>query len=136
MENIKQQIKDLGFNDQQSEEILNLFSEEVLDAIFKDYASVTTNEDLSIMESRIKESKSPEHFEILIYEIAKTVYGEEADKEIQEMFTKLLNNFKQSIEDSKDLIQRYQQGDPNATELINTVKDSKMYEDLKTTDLI
>lgn len=130
MEEVIQKIKELELPEKESDELFNMLSEEVLQVLFEELADQSTDEELSIIETRIKESKSPEHFETIINEIALTVYGDTAQEEIKNIYLDLLAQFKATVDEAKALIERANSGDPKAQELIAKAQETDDYKEI------
>ena len=127
---IIQKIKEAGVPEQEVETFYNLLSEQILDLLFQDLAEKQTDEELTVIENRIKDAKSTEHLEAIIQELALTTYGDNATEEINNMYLDLIDDFKKSVEDAKALIQRANQGDKDAIELLNKAMDTDMYKSI------
>ena len=123
-------IKELGMSDIEAEELFNVIAGETLNILFKDLAEKSTDEELTVIESRIKEAKSTEHFETIINEIAVTVYGAEAQSEIKNIYLDLFDSFKQNIEDAKALIERANNGDVEAQKVLEAAKQTETYQNI------
>ncbi len=123
-------IKELGMSDAEAEELFHVIAGETLNILFKDLAEKSTDEELTVIESRIKEAKSTEHFETIINEIAVTVYGAEAQSEIKNIYLDLLDSFKQNIEDAKALIERANNGDVEAQKVLEAAKQTETYQNI------
>lgn len=130
MEEVTQKIKELELPEKESDELFNMLSEEVLQVLFEELADQSTDEELSVIETRIKESKSPEHFETIINEIALTVYGDTAQEEIKNIYLDLLAQFKATVDEAKTLIERANSGDPKAQELIAKAQETDDYKEI------
>ena len=127
---IIQKIKEAGVPEQEIETFYNFLSEQILDLLFQDLTEKQTDEELTIIENRIKEAKSTEHLEAIIQELALTTYGENAAQEINNMYLDLIDDFKKNVEDAKALIQRANQGDKYAMELLNKAMETDMYKSI------
>lgn len=127
---IIQKIKEAGVPEQEIETFYNFLSEQILDLLFQDLVEKQTDEELTIIENRIKEAKSTEHLEAIIQELALTTYGENAAQEINNMYLDLIDDFKKNVEDAKALIQRANQGDKDAMELLNKAMETDMYKSI------
>ncbi len=127
---IIQKIKEAGVPEQEIETFYNFLSEQILDLLFQDLTEKQTDEELTIIENRIKEAKSTEHLEAIIQELALTTYGENAAQEINNMYLDLIDDFKKNVEDAKALIQRANQGDKDAMELLNKAMETDMYKSI------
>jgi ABC-type antimicrobial peptide transport system permease subunit len=130
MEEIKNKIKELGLQEKEAADMFNLLTEEVLEIVFKDLADKSTDEELTVIENRIKESKSPEHFETILNEIAITVYGDNAQEEIKNIYLDLLDQFKRNVDEAKDLINKANSGDPDAQALLKKAEESEEYKNI------
>jgi hypothetical protein len=130
MDEVKEKINQFGLPQKEADELFEALSEEVLEIVFHEYADKSTDEELTVMETRIKEAKSPEHFETIIAEIATTVYGDEADQEIKNIYQDLLDQFTTAVEEAKQLAQRAQAGDPEAIKLIEKAQQTEDYEEV------
>jgi len=127
MDEIRRRINQFGLPQKEAEELFETLSEEVLEILFHEYADKSTDEELTTMETRIKEAKSPEHFETIIAEIASTIYGDQADQEIKNIYLDLLDQFTTAVEEAKQLAQRAQAGDPDAIKLIEKAQQTEDY---------
>ena len=133
MEEILLKIKEFGLPENESNEMFDLLTQEVLDIVFKDLAEKSTDEELTVIETRIKESKSSEHFENILNEIAITVYGDNAQEEIKNIYLDLLEEFKKNIDEAKALVERANNGDKDAQDLLQKVQESKEFKDMAVT---
>ena len=127
MQEIKDKIKELGIKEDRIEELYNLLGEEVLNILFMDLTDKLPDEELAIIETRIKESKSTQHFETIINEIAVTVYGENAQQEIKNIYLDLIDQLKATIDQARDVVNRANNGDPQAQELIKNAQNSEEF---------
>jgi len=127
MDEVKEKINQFGLPQKEADELFETLSQEVLEIIFHEYADKSTDEELTIMETRIKEAKSPQHFETIIAEIAATVYGDQADQEVKNIYLDLLDQFTTAVEEAKELAQRAQAGDQDAIKLIEKAQQTEDY---------
>lgn len=125
-----QKIKDLGVNDQDSKELYELISQEVLDILFEEVAEKSTDEELRSLEQRINNAKSPEHFETIIKEIATTVYEDNVEEEIKNIYLDLIASVETTIKEANDLLQRANSGDPDAQQLLEEAKQTDTYKNI------
>ena len=125
-----QQLKALGLNDQDAQELYELLSQEVLEVLFEDFADKSTDEELKTIEERIKNAKSPEHFETIIKELAQTVYEENAEEEIKNTYLDLIESVKETIKQANELLQKANAGDPEAQQLLEKAKQSETYKNI------
>jgi len=129
-EEILKKIEEAGISNQEAEEFYNLLSEEVLDILFEDIAEKSTDDELTVLENRLKEAKSTEHFESIIRELAVTAYGENPENEIKNIYLDLIDSFKQNIEEAKALIERAKTGDPDAQNLLRKATETDTYKNI------
>ncbi len=134
MEEILAKIKELGLPEQETNELFDLLTQEVLDVVFQDLAEKSTDEELTVIENRIKDSKSPEHFETILNEIAVTVYGDTAQQEIKNIYLDMVDGLKKNVADAKDLIERANNGDPDAKALLEKAQQTDMYKNIAPTE--
>jgi len=127
---IIQKIKEAGVPETEVETFYELLSEQVLDLLFEDLTEKSSDEELQVIEQRIKEAKSVEHFESIIKELAFTAYGEEATTEINNMYLDLIDSFKKNIEDAKALIERANSGDADAKALLEKATNTDEYKSI------
>ena len=130
MEEVIQKTKELGLPENESDEIFNMLSEEVLEILFEELADQSTDEELAIIETRIKESKSTEHFESIINEISVTVFGDDAQEEIKNIYLDLMEQFQATVDEAKALIERANSGDPQAQELLAKAQETDDYKEI------
>lgn len=129
-EEIIQEIKEAGVPEAEVNNFYELLSEQVLDLLFEDLGEKSSDEELQVIEQRIKEAKSVEHFESIIKELAFTAYGEEATTEINNMYLDLIDSFKKNIEDAKALIERANSGDADAKALLEKATNTDEYKSI------
>lgn len=125
-----QKIKALGVEDQRAEELYELLSQEVLDVLFEDFAEKSTDEELSSIEMRIKNAKSPEHFETIIKELATTTYEDNADEEIRNIYLDLIDSLEGIIKQANELLEKANSGDPQAQKLLEEAQNSDTYKNI------
>jgi len=129
-EEIIQKIKEAGVPEAEVNNFYELLSEQVLDLLFEDLSEKSSDEEFQVIEQRIKEAKSVEHFESIIKELAFTAYGEDATAEIFHMYEDLIDTFKKNIEDAKGLIERANSGDTDAKTLLDKAMNTDEYKSI------
>lgn len=129
-EEIMQKIRTMISDEAQVQEVFNLLTEEVFENLFTQLADISTDEDLKAYETRINDSKSPEHLQTILNEIAVTVYGDNAIQQLKDDYMTLLTELEKNIQDAKDLVSRAQQGDSTAQDLLNQAKQTDVYKDI------
>jgi len=127
---IIQKLKTFGIDDQSAEEMYELLSQEVLEVLFEDLAEKSTDEELQAIEQRIQNTKSPEHFETIIKEIAQTVYEDQAKQEIKNIYLDLVDSVGETIKQANELLQRANAGDPEAQKLLAEAQNSQTYKNI------
>jgi hypothetical protein len=134
MEEILSKIKELGLPEQEANELFELLTQEVLDVVFQDLADKSTDEELTVIEKRISESKSPEHFETILNEIAVTVYGDSAQEEIKNIYLDMVDGLEKNVKDAKALIERANNGDPDAKALLEKAQQTDTFKNVMQTE--
>ncbi len=132
-EEILKKILEIGLPQQEAEELYEVISEQVLDLLYQDAVDKLSDDELTVIENRMKEAKSPEHFESLIKELAFTAYGENAQNEIANMYQDLVDTFEKTVEETKALLERANSGDPQAKELLNKAMETDIYQSITST---
>jgi len=129
-EEIIQKIKEAGVPEAEVENFYELLSEQVMDLLFEDLTEKSSDEELEVIESRIKEAKSVEHYESIIKELAFTAYGEEATTEITNMYYDLIDAFQKNVAEAKALIEKANSGDPDARSLLDKAMKTDEYKSI------
>ncbi len=129
-EDIIQKIKEVGVPESEVENFYELLSEQVLDLLFEDLTEKSSDQELEVIEARIKEAKSVEHFESIIKELAFTAYGDEATTEIMNMYLDLIDAFQKNVADAKALIERANSGDADAKALLDKAMETEEFKNL------
>ncbi len=127
---IIQKIKEAEVPEAEVETFYELLSEQVLDLLFEDLTEKSSDEELQVIEQRIKEAKSVEHYESIIKELAFTAYGEEATTEITNMYYDLIDAFQKNVAEAKALIEKANSGDPDAKSLLEKAMKTDEYKSI------
>lgn len=122
-----QKIRTIIQDETKAREMFDLLTEEVLENVFTQLASMHTDEEMKVYEARLNEAKSPEHLQTMINEIAVTVYGDNYLEQLKNDYIVLIDELQKNIEDAKDLITKAAQGNPTAIDLINKAKQTDIY---------
>ena len=130
MDKIMMEIQKFGMTEEQNKELLSLLSEQVLHTIFKDFAEISSDSDLAVMETRLQQSKSPEHLQSIINDIAATVYADSAQEEVEGIYMTLLDEFRNDVMKAKEILTKADQGDQKTQEVLNAAKDTDIYKEL------
>ena len=129
-EEIIKKIIEVGVPEAEVENFYELLSEQVLDLLFEDLTEKSSDQELEVIEARIKEAKSVEHFESIIKELAFTAYGDEATTEIMNMYLDLIDAFQKNVADAKALIERANSGDADAKALLDKAMETEEFKNL------
>ncbi len=119
IENVKNELKAIGFDDTKLNQLMDLASEEILQMAIDDLGETVDDTTLEMVAQEVdKPVTTPEEAISRISLIFEKAYGQEAENKKNEM---LLNHLKQTLEatkNAKDLYNRYQTGDPSAVATI------------------
>lgn len=124
LENAKQQLLSLGFTEEKFNELLNLAAEEMMDNALNDLQE----KDLEILQNLesqlIPEVTTTEEANKNITLIFTAAYEDKAEEMRQKMLLDYLNTTIEQTKSIKDLLERYQAGDPAAIAAIEAQKDN------------
>lgn len=124
LQNAKQKLLELGFTEEKYNELMELAAEEIMDAALADLQE----KDITILEALeknlIEQPKTIEEANRNIQLIFSTAYGEQAEETKQKMLLEYLDMTIQETAATKDLLERYQTGDPTAIAVIEANKDN------------
>lgn len=129
-EEIIGKLRELQIPEDKLEQMFEALSQEVVYTLFEDIADKSTDEELSILENRIKEAKSTQHLETILLELASTAYPENTQEEIKNIYLDLVEELKKNMEEAKELIQKAQSGDPDALKLLEEAKKTEEYQSI------
>lgn len=119
MQNVKNELKAIGFDDVKLNQLLDLATEEILQMAIDDLGETADDATLEMIAQEVdKPVTTPEEATSRMALIFDKAYGLEAENKKNEM---LLNYLKQTLEatkSAKDLYNRYQAGDPSAVATI------------------
>lgn len=134
IEKIKNELMSLGFTEKKYNELTELAAEEVLDIALLDLQKKDENT-FNTLDQNLKENiSSKEEAENNIQEIFKAAYGEEAENTKVKLVYEYLQGALEQAKNTKDLLQKYQAGDPTAVATINTNKDNPDIQDTTSVD--
>jgi len=124
IENVKQQLFSLGFTEEKYEELLSLAIEEIMDTALADLQ----DKELELLEelekNLVAEPTTIEEATKNIELIFSAAYGDQAEETRQRMLLEYLNETLQQTKATRDLLQRYQAGDPTAIATIEANKNT------------
>lgn len=124
LEGIKQKFLSMGFTEEKYNELLEMAAEEMMDTALMDLQE----KDILLLEqlekNLVAEPTTAEEANKNIGLIFTTAYGEKAEETRQKMLLDYLNTTLEQTNSVKDLLQRYQEGDPTAIAAIEAQKDN------------
>lgn len=124
LQNAKQKLLGLGFTEEKYNELMELAAEEIMDATLVDLQE----KDMTILEelerNLIEQPKTIEEANRNIQLIFSSAYGNQAEETKQRMLLEYLNVTIEETVATKDLLERYQTGDPTAIAVIEANKDN------------
>lgn len=130
IEAAKQELLSLGFTEEKYNKLIELALEEMVDNALNELQEIDL-EGLQKLESQlIPEVKSLEEAEKNLELIFSAAYGEKANETKQQMLLDYLFMTIEETKAAKDLLQRYQAGDPTAIAAIEAQKDNPELEEL------
>ncbi len=130
IEAAKQELLSLGFTEEKYNKLIELALEEMVDNALNELQEIDL-EGLEKLESQlIPEVKSLEEAEKNLELIFSAAYGEKANETKQQMLLDYLFMTIEETKAAKDLLQRYQAGDPTAIAAIEAQKDNPELEEL------
>lgn len=114
-ESLKQQLKDLGFDDDRLNQILDLAAEEAIDFAIQDLNENLDEASLEEISNELqKEIPNKEKAVEILNLIFEKGYGTEAESKKYEYINQYLRETVELTKNSKDLMYKYNQGDPTA----------------------
>ncbi len=124
IENVKQQLFSLGFTEEKYGELLDLAVEEMMNSALADLQ----DKDLELLEelekNLVAEPTTVEEATKNIELIFSVAYGDQAEETRQKMLLEYLNTTLEQTKATRDLLQRYQAGDPTAIATIEANKNT------------
>jgi len=115
IEDVKNQLKTEGFDDSKLNQLMDLAVEEVMDIAMNELENNASDEVLEQLASEQDTPVStPEEAVNRLQKIFETAYGENAEQKKLEMILAYLQDTLEQTKKTKDLLQRYQAGDPSA----------------------
>lgn len=124
IEEAKQKLLSLGFTQEKYNELMDLAAEEMMDEALTELQE----RDLQVLETLEKdligEPKTMEEANQNIHLIFNAAYGEQAEQMKQKLLLEYLNSVITETATTKDLLTRYQAGDPTAVAAIESNKNN------------
>jgi DNA-binding transcriptional MerR regulator len=115
------ELKSLGFDDNEINQLLDLAAEEALDVALNEIDEKLNDQELKELSQQLeKPIQTKEDAEEKLNLIFNKVYGENAENKKLELVNKYMKETIEITKKSKDLFDRYQQGDPTAVATIQS----------------
>ena len=115
IENVKAQLREIGFDEDRLNQLMDLAAEEAIDIAMEDLAETASDEVLEQLASGSKdEITTPEQAVERINKVFESAYGPNAEQKKLELILAYLQETLEQTKQAKDLLQRYQAGDPTA----------------------
>ncbi len=135
MDNIKnliEELKTLGFNQEQITEVMQLGEEEIVDIVLEDFAFNAPEEKVKEYSETVSQLKgNPEKFAQTFNEIMAIHYGaENVEKKKEELLTEYLQNIINLTKQTKEVKEKYEQGDPETVKAVQEAQNSPLIQDM------
>ncbi|HHX99115.1 TPA: hypothetical protein GX533_00285 [Candidatus Dojkabacteria bacterium] len=130
IEGVKQDLLSEGLMKEKLNELEGLAAEEAIEQALQDLQEKDIATIEALEQSLVMQPKSLEEAEKNIQLIFDTAYGEQSETMRQQMLYTYLSNVLANIRNSKDLLARYQAGDPTAIAVIESNKNNPEVEEL------
>lgn len=124
LQNAKQKLLELGFTEEKYNELMELAAEEIMDAALADLQEKDLEALEELEKNLIDQPTTIEEANSNIQLIFSAAYGEQAEETKQKMLLEYLDMTIQETAATKDLLERYQTGDPTAIAVIEANKDN------------
>jgi hypothetical protein len=130
IEGVKQDLLSEGLMEEKINELEGLAAEEAIEQALQDLQEKDIATIEALEQSLVMQPKSLEEAGKNIQLIFDTAYGEQSETMRQQMLYTYLSNVLANIRNSKDLLARYQAGDPTAIAVIESNKNNPEVEEL------
>jgi hypothetical protein len=130
IEGVKQDLLSEGLMEEKLKELEGLAAEEAIEQALQDLQEKDIATIEALEQSLVMQPKSLEEAGKNIQLIFDTAYGEQSETMRQQMLYTYLSNVLANIRNSKDLLARYQAGDPTAIAVIESNKNNPEVEEL------
>ncbi len=115
IENTKAQLREVGFDEDRLNQLLDLAAEEAIDIAMEDLAETASDEVLEQLASGSKDKiTTPEQAVERINKVFESAYGPNAEQKKLELILAYLQETLEQTKQAKDLLKRYEAGDPTA----------------------
>jgi len=115
IQNLKNELKTLGFDDDKINQLLDLAAEDLIEEALDYLAEYTDEETLDTLANEMKKDVSTtQEAQIRLNMIVEKAYGTQAEEKKSEFLYNYLKAVVDDTKKAKDLYDRYQSGDPSA----------------------
>lgn len=135
IEKIKQELITLGFTQEKIEELLKLALEEITDIALVEIRDKDITAIEEVGNTLSSTTSSPEEVVNNIATLLKTAYGENSEEARGKLMYEYLLSTLDEARKAKDLVNRYQAGDPTAVATINANKDDPEVQEIINTGI-
>jgi len=131
-EQLIQQLRDLGFDEEKLNQLLDLAIDETVDLAVSDLSENLDEQILAeIAEEIQKEIPDKEKAKKVLDMIFQKGYGEKAEQKKYEYMNQYLRETLELAKNSKELMDKYNQGDPTAVASVQANMNNPDTEDIK-----
>lgn len=122
--NLIEELKNLGFNKEQVEELMKVAEQEIIDLVIDDFS---LNAEPKVLDEYLEKftnaKNSPSELTNLLNEIIAIQYGQENIQKRKEQLLKgYLRDIISTIKQTKELFEKYKQGDAEAVKFVEEAK--------------
>ncbi len=120
-ETLKQELMDLGFTQDKLDELLMLATEEIIDRTLDTLEQSEDDTKLEELANMLETQPNNEEEAIeRLNKVFSAAYGDDVENKKLELLNTYLKETIQATKDTKDLLRRYQDGDPTAVAAIES----------------
>jgi acyl-homoserine lactone acylase PvdQ len=131
-EQLKQELLSLGFDADKFNELLDIATEEAIDITMEKLSQNLSDEELdSITKELEKPLNNKDDATQRINMLFQKAYGDNAENKKLELINSYLRKTLNLTKESKDLLERYQQGDPKAVANVQSHADDPDVKDIQ-----
>ncbi len=127
-----EELRNFGFNQEHITEIMKLGEEEIVDIVLEDFAFNAPEQTVQEYSSKISQTKgNPQEFAKNFNEIMTIHYGaENVEKKKEELLIEYLENIIKLTKETKQVKEKYEQGDPETVKAVQEVQNSPIIQDM------
>lgn len=120
LENVKNELRGLGFTEDKLNQLMELAAEEAIDAALLDLQDVDESTLNQLNTDISADTTSSEDAFAKINKVFTTAYGPQAESKKQELLYNYLKDTLNQTKQAKDIFNRYQAGDPSAVAFVKS----------------